>query len=34
MGKEGTCYDKRWVLGGRDQPLISPPETNIALYVT
>ena len=31
--KEGTCYDKHWVLHVSDEPLNSIPETNMALYV-
>lgn len=31
--KEGTYYDKLWVLYVSDEPLNSTPETNITLYV-
>lgn len=32
--KEGTYWDEHWVLCVSDEPLISAPETNIALYVS
>ena len=31
--KEGTCYDKHWVLCVNNESLNSTPETNITLYV-